>query len=86
MSAHFRTRLQCIDIQAGSDGGSVMTAQAFHTGRCGHASIRCVHMRVYRAAVTAARLLDGARSALGYQTRYAAVGCHHGLQVLQPTR
>jgi hypothetical protein len=45
-----------------------------------------IHMRVYRAPVTAARLLDGARSLLGYQTRYAAVGCHHGLQVLQPTR
>ena len=52
----------------------------------GHASICSVHMRVYRAPVTAARLLDGARSVLGYQTRYAAVGCHHGLQVLQPTR
>ena len=29
---------------------------------------------------------DGVRSFLGYQTRYAAVGCHHGFQVLQPTR
>ena len=49
-------------------------------------SIHSVHVRVYRAPVTAARLLDGARSVLGYQTRYAAVGCHHGFQVLQPTR
>jgi hypothetical protein len=62
-----------------------MTAQAF-SGCVGHASIRSVHMRIYRAPVTTARHLDGARSVLGYQTRYAAVGCHHGLQVLQPTR
>ena len=55
-------------------------------GTCQHASIRSVRMRVCRAPVTAARLGDGARSVLGYQTRYAAVGCHHGLQVLQPTR
>jgi hypothetical protein len=55
-------------------------------GSVGHASIHSVHMRVNRAPVTAARLLDGARSLLGHQTRYAAVGCHHGLQVLQPTR
>jgi len=55
-------------------------------GSAGHAGICSVHMRVYRTPVTAARLLDGARSVLGYQTRYAAVGCHHGLQVLQPTR
>jgi hypothetical protein len=55
-------------------------------GTAGYASIHSVHRLVYRASVTAARLLDGARSLLGYQTRYAAVGYHHGLQVLQPTR
>jgi hypothetical protein len=45
-----------------------MTAQAF-SGSAGHASICSVHMRVYRALVTAARLLDGAWSVLGHQTR-----------------
>ena len=58
----------------------------FLRASAGRASICSVHLRVYRAPVTAVRLLDGARSVLGYQTRYAAVGCHHGLQVLQPTR
>ena len=58
----------------------------FLRASAGRASICSVHLRVYRAPVTAVRLLDGARPVLGYQTRYAAVGCHHGLQVLQPTR
>ena len=63
-----------------------MTAQAFHTGQCRTHQHPLRAHGVYRAAVTAARLLDGARSVLGYQTRYAAVGYHHAPQVIQPTR
>ena len=85
------------DARAGSDGGSVMTARAF-SGQCRTRQHPLRAHAVYRAAgrrgrpgrpaapVTAARLLDGARSVVGHQTRYAAVGCHHGLHCLQPTR
>ena len=70
---------------AGSDGGSVMTARAF-SGQCRTRQHPLRARAGIPAPVTVVWLLDGARSVLGYQTRYAAVGCHHGLHFLQPTR
>jgi hypothetical protein len=48
--------------------GSVMTAQAF-SGQCRASQHPLPAPAVCRVPVTAARLLDGARSVLGYQTR-----------------
>ena len=63
--------------RAGMDGNGHATLPAAGSGAAG---------RGRRAApVTRAGCLT-ARALLGHQTRYAAVGCHHGPQVIQPTR